>query len=156
LISRKIDDIIIEEPEEVKKVLKDKKDIKTPRKSMKKDIKKSSWIIASPEKRKQSIKEKKIDTEELLSILETGKSASEKREALLLLRGVSDKRVAPVIGKILLEDSDSGLKILAAELMASLSDRRVLNILLESMKKEKEPQVRKKVAWAYSKLKYTK
>ncbi len=127
---------------------------------MKKNIKKSSWIIASPEKRKQSIEEKKeekkIDTEELLSILETGSSSSEKREALLLLRGLSDKRIAPVIGKILLEDSDSELKILAAESMSSLNDRRVLNILLESMKKEKEPRVRKKVAWAYSKLKYTK
>jgi hypothetical protein len=48
------------------------------------------------------------------------------------------------------------MRILAAETLVAIKARDCVDWLLRSIKEEKDPDVRKKSAWAYSKLKYSK
>ena len=96
------------------------------------------------------------EVEKLLEIVKSSSPCKDREKAMLSLSLLSDKRIAPVLSKLLLEDPLPEIRILATESLVTLNDKTVIDDIMRSIKEEKNVEVRKKSAWAYSKLKYNK
>ncbi|MEQ8169325.1 MAG: HEAT repeat domain-containing protein [Candidatus Eremiobacterota bacterium] len=96
------------------------------------------------------------EVDRLLNILNNGSSLEERKDAITSLSLMSDSRISPAVSRILLEDPVAEMRILAAETLVAIKARDSADWLLRSIKEEKNADVRKKSAWAYSKIKYSK
>jgi len=152
---------IFDEDEEKKEEKEDEKSSsEKSRESSKLSTKKLSLdeakIVEDKQEKIPSTEEASGEVEKLLNILKNGSSLEDRKDAITSLSLMSDKRIPSSVSKILLEDPVAEMRILAAETLVAIKARDCSDWLLRSIKEEKDPEVRKKAAWAYSKLKYSR
>ena len=78
----------------------------------------------------------------------------ERKEAIRGISKLHSPAVVNTLLHVLLNDKDKDLRIEAVEALVKLKDKKALDGLLKGMKIEKDYEVRKRIAWAYSQIKY--
>ncbi len=133
--------------------------VKGSRKLSTKKLSLEELVISDDEPVKERIpvtEQSQGEVERLLNILNNGSSLEERKDAITSLSLMSDSRISHAVSRILLEDPVAEMRILAAETLVAIKARDSADWLLRSIKEEKNADVRKKSAWAYSKIKYSK
>jgi HEAT repeat protein len=87
-------------------------------------------------------------------VLKKSTSYEERKEAIRGISKLSSPAVVNTLLDVLLKDEHKDLRLEAAEALVKLKDKRVLDGLMKGMKLEKDYEVRKRIAWAYSQIKY--
>ena len=87
-------------------------------------------------------------------VLKKSASYEERKEAIRGMSKFSSPAVVNTLLYVLLNDENKDLKLEAAEALVKLKDKKVLDGLLKGIKLEKDYEVRKRIAWAYSQIKY--
>ncbi|MEQ8220862.1 MAG: HEAT repeat domain-containing protein, partial [Candidatus Eremiobacterota bacterium] len=157
----------VEEKKEEKEIRREEKEsaklsgeiVKASRKLSTKKLSLEELGISDDEPAREKIPvtgESHGEVERLLNILNNGSSIEDRKDAITSLSLMSDNRISPAVSRILLEDPAAEMRILAAETLVAIKARDSADWLLRSIKEEKNPDVRKKSAWAYSKIKYSK
>ena len=87
-------------------------------------------------------------------VLKKSAGYEERKEAIRGICKLNSPAVVNILLDVLLKDENKDLRLEAAEALVKLKDKRVLDGLLKGMKLEKDYEVRKRIAWAYSQIKY--
>lgn len=87
-------------------------------------------------------------------VLKKDLSVAKRREAARNLIKLSNPAVVNAIVDSMLKDESSEVRLEAVECIVKLGDKKALNGLMKGLKEEKDIDVRKRIAWAYSQLKY--
>jgi len=80
----------------------------------------------------------------------------EKKEIIERLGAIQKQKITHYLGNMMLNEEHKELRIKAAEILALRMDEAGLDYLMTGIKTETDSEVRKRIAWAYSRLKYKK
>jgi len=87
-------------------------------------------------------------------VLKKSTGYEERKEAIRGISKLNGTAVVNTLLHVLLNDENKDLRLEAAEALVKLKDKKILDGLLKGIKLEKDYEVRKRIAWAYSQIKY--
>jgi len=96
----------------------------------------------------------KVSRVNWFEVLKKSSSPEKRKDAVRTLGNFNSSGVINSLVECALKDKSRDVRLEALETLVKLGDSKALDGLLKGIKEEKDVEIRKRMAWAYSQIKY--